>query len=186
MFESGQLKVLGKDTAYLEVTAINLPDNDTKSAYAEQSEAFKHKLGQLGPLGKLSCKTWHTDDCDDYDLPKDKTKYPNGKPRKAGNGKEYEFWIEESILEDCFVGLKMDATILLLSGGLTILDDIKETMCSFYTWIPNELWMERKPKEVRWLKKGLGLDEDEDEVEILGGNKASADKDASDDDFDDE
>ena len=46
--------------------------------------------------------------------------------------------------------------------------------------------MERKPKEVRWLKKGLGLDEDEDEVEILGGNKASADKDASDDDFDDE
>lgn len=25
MFESGQLKVLGKDTAYLEVTAINLP-----------------------------------------------------------------------------------------------------------------------------------------------------------------
>jgi hypothetical protein len=84
------------------------------------------------------------------------------------------------------VGLKMDATILLLSGGLTILDDIKETMCSFYTWIPNELWMERKPKEVRWLKKGLDLDEDEDEVEILGGNKASADKDASDDDFDDE
>ncbi len=187
MFESGDLKVLSKETAYLEVTAIHLPDKDTKSAYAEQSKVFKHKLEQLEPLGKLVCKTWYTDDCDEYDLPKDKEKYPKGKPRKAGDGKEYEFWIEEGVLADCFVGLKMDASILLLSGGMTILDEIKEAMCSFYTWIPNELWMERKPKEVRWLKKGMGLDEDEEEdVEINGGNKASADKDDSDDEFDDE
>ncbi|CAG5162673.1 uncharacterized protein ALTATR162_LOCUS6263 [Alternaria atra] len=187
MFESRDLKVLSKETAYLEVTAISLPNDDIRTAYAEQSKVFKHKLRQLEPLGKLVCKTWYTDDCDDYDLPKDKNKYLNGKPRKAGDGKEYEFWIEESVLKDCFVGLKMHANILLLSGGLAILDDIKETMCSFYTWIPNELWMERKPKEVRWLKKGMGLDDDEEEeVEINGENKASADKDASDDEFDDE
>jgi hypothetical protein len=187
MFESGTLKVLSKETAYLEVTAINFPNTDTKSAYAEQSRSYKDKLQELEPLGTLVCKTWYTDDCDEYDLPKDKNKYPNGKPRKAGNGKEYDFWVEESILKDCFVGLKMDANILCLSGGLTILDDIKETMCSFFTWIPNELWMERKPKEVRWLKKGMGLDDDEEEeLETNDGRKESADKAASDDEFDDE
>jgi hypothetical protein len=187
MFESGDLHVLSRETAYLEVTAIHLADKDTKSAYVEQSKVFKHRLGQLEPLGKLVCKTWYTDDCDEYDLPKDEDKYPDGKPRKAGDGKEYEFWIEEDILKDCFVGLKMDANIMLLAGGITILDDIKETMCSFYTWLPNELWMERKPKEVRWLKKGMGLgDDEEEEVEVNGENKESADKDASDDEFDDE
>ncbi|KAI4913836.1 hypothetical protein J4E90_005556 [Alternaria incomplexa] len=186
MFESGDLQVLSRETAYLEVTAVQLPDDDTKSAYAEQSKLFKHKLGQLEPLGKLLCKTWYTDDCDEWDLPKDNNKYPNGKPRKAGDGREYEFWIEEDIIKDCFVGLKMDANIMHLTGGMTILDDIKETMCSFYTWIPNELWMERKPKEVRWLKKGMGLDDDEDEAEIDGSNKESADKIASGDEFDDE
>ncbi|CAN9312987.1 unnamed protein product [Alternaria alternata] len=71
----------------------------------------------------------------------------------------------------------MDATILLLSGGLTILDDIKETMSVDGEEAKGGAMVERR---------GLGLDEDEDEVEILGGNKASADKDASDDDFDDE
>lgn len=81
--------------------------------------------------------------------------------------------------------MKMDAKVLTLEGGLTILDDIKEAMCSFFTWIPNELWMERKPKKVRWLKKGMGVDEEE-EVAINGEKKDTANKGASDDEFDDE
>lgn len=79
--------------------------------------------------------------------------------------------------------MKMDADILVLSGGLNILDNVKETMCSFYVWLPNELWMERKPKEVRWLKKGMGLDEDDEPNDDNDDKEAKqvADKGPSDD-----
>jgi hypothetical protein len=181
LFELNGFKILSKETACLEIVSIDLPNDDTKTAYAEQSKTYQSKLGRLEPLGKLICKTCYTEDCDEYDLPKDKDKYPGGKPRKDGDGKEYQFWIEESILQDCFVGMKMDAKIFQLSGGLTILDDVIETMCSFFTWIPNELWMERKPKACKFLDKGLGID-DHDERD---GQK-DADKGASDDEVDDE
>jgi hypothetical protein len=72
--------------------------------------------------------------------------------------------VEDIVLQKCFVGMKMDATILHLQSGITILDEVRESMCSFFVWLPNELWMERKPKEVRWLKKGLPGDDDEEGV----------------------
>ncbi|KAF1838047.1 hypothetical protein BDW02DRAFT_565309 [Decorospora gaudefroyi] len=184
-FSSNTFNVVGQESASFEVTSVQLPDEDTKMTYAEQSKTYQHKLERLEPLGKLICKTWYPEDCDEYDLPKDNDKYPGGKPRKSGDGKTYEFWMEESILNDCFVGMKLVGRILRLSGGLTILDDINETMCSFFTYIPNELWMENKPKEVRWLEKAIGLDDDwEGEGETKEG--ADTGKGASDDEFDDE
>ncbi|KAE8859762.1 hypothetical protein P3342_010501 [Pyrenophora teres f. teres] len=113
MLEEGSLKVLKKVSACLEVTAIQLPSEETKNRYDEMNQ--KNSKLILKPLGKLICT-------------------------------EYEFWLEEDILEDCFIGLKMNADLLVLPG-LNILDEIKDCMCSFYTWIPNELGM---PKEVRW------------------------------------
>lgn len=188
LLEAGGFEVVDKVSACLKVTAIHIPGEDTKANYAELNKDYKHKL-LLKPLGKLICKRTYTDKGDEWDLPKDTEKYPNGKPRKADDDEEFEFWIEEDILEDCFVGFKMDVNIFMLSGGLTILDDIKEYMCSFYTWIQNELWMERKPREVRWLKKGMGLDEEEDteEAKASGGeSKKIADQAAFDDEFDDD
>ena len=125
MLEGGTLKVLSRVSAYLEVTSIQLPSEETKAKYAEINT--KNRKLVLKRLGKLVCKTMYTDECD---------------------SKRYEFWIEEDILEDCFVGFKMRANLLL--GDLTILDDIQESMCSFYTWILNELG---RPKEVRWVEE---------------------------------
>lgn len=186
LYESSSMRVLSNDSACLEVIGIDLPSTDTKAAYAAQSTIYQYKV-QLRCLGKLSCKTWYNDDCDEFDLPRDSGKYPDGKPREAGKSRSYEFWLEEDILRDCFVGMKMDANILVLSGGLSILDDVKETMCSFHVWLANELWMERKPKEVRWLKKGMGLEDDEEEEgEAAREAKAVTDQRASDGEFDDE
>ncbi|KAH7068849.1 Argonaute siRNA chaperone complex subunit Arb1-domain-containing protein [Paraphoma chrysanthemicola] len=170
---SQTIKILERIPTGLEVVHIELPTEETKSVYEEQSKMVAHKLSQLQPLGKLICKTWHADDCDEWDLPKDK--YPEGKPDKATLAQEYEFWIDEMVLKECFVGLKLDAIILQLEGGITILDEVHETMCSFFTWLPNELWMQRKPREVRFLKKGLP-DAEDDEGDGLKG----------DDEFDDE
>lgn len=163
MLETKSIRILEQISVGLEVVGIQPPTESTKELYEMQSKTVEHKLGQLAPLGKLFCKTWYIDDCDEWDLPKDN--YPSGKPQRDCTDLEYEFWIEECVLQECFVGLKMDADILTLSGGITILDEIRESMCSFFTWLPNELWMQKKPKEVKWLKKGLPGNE---EIEVDG------------------
>ncbi|KAF2631273.1 hypothetical protein BU25DRAFT_418872 [Macroventuria anomochaeta] len=175
------LKIVKSESTGLEVTAINLPDDITREIYSTQSEVVRNKLGHLKPLGKLMCRVWYADDCDEWDLPKDK--YPNGKPHKVDQGREFEFWVEESVLNECFIGMKIDASVITLEGGIIILDEVKQTHCSFYTWLPNELWMENKPKEVRWRAKGLP---DYEKVEINGVNKDSQEKAQEDDEFDDE
>lgn len=185
LYESSKLEIISKKSTYLEVVTIHPPDCDTKAAYDAQNTIYERKL-ELQPLGKLICKQWYPTGCEEYDLPKNK--YPNGKPWTTDDSQEYEFWIEGDILRDCFIGMKMDADILVLSGGLNILDNLMETMCSFYVWLPNELWMERKPKEVRWLEKGMGLDENNDQDDGNDDKEAKhvADKEHSDDEFDDE
>lgn len=183
--EAKSMKVVRKTSVGLEVISIHAPNALVKDTYAKESKVLQNKLGELEPLGKLICKTWYIEDCDEWDLPKDKVRYPDGKPRKLKDNTEYEFWIEERVLEECFVGMKMDAEVLMLDGGLIILDNVKETMCSGFTWLPNELWMEKKPKEVRWMKKGLGLD-NEEEIETEGAGKDDKNKDGFEDEFDDQ
>ena len=153
------LAIVQDESVGLEVTEISPPSNVTKEFYSEHSRTVKSKLGSLEPLGTLICKAWSTPSYDEWDLPKDK--YPDGKPQSANESKEYRFWVEESVLDECFIGMKMDARVLTLNGGMTILDEIRETMCSFFTWLPNELWMDRKPKKLRWLPRGLAVDEEE-------------------------
>ena len=163
LLSAKNLKMINRELTGLEVIAISLPDEITREVYAKTSEAVSHKLGPLDPLGKLICKTWHADDCDGWDLPNDK--YPNGEPYNVERRRMFEFWVEEPVLKDCFVGMKIEASIITLIDGTTILDDVNQTHCSFYTWLPNELWMENKPKKVRWLAKGLA---DFETIEING------------------
>lgn len=177
------LKITKKMSIGLEVTAIHMPSQITREMYATQSEIVRKKLGPLEPLGKLICKTWHGEECDEWDLPKDR--YPDGKPHKMDEEK-FEFWVEENVLKECFVGMKIDAGIIILNGGIIILDDVKQTHCSFYTWLPNELWMENKPKEVRWLAKGLAENEEVEGDETKEGQEKVQDDDDDDDEFDDE
>ena len=176
------LQIIKNGSTGLEVTAIILPDDTTREVYAVQSETVRSKLGHLEPLGKLVCKVWHADDCDEWDLPKDR--YPDAGPQKVGQSREFELWVEERVLTECFVGMKMDACIITLEGNITILDEVKQTYCSFYTWLPNELWMDNKPKEVRWLAKGLP--DYEEDIEINRIKNGGQDKTQEADEFDDE
>lgn len=176
------LKIIKRESTGLEVAAINLPDDITRVVYATQTEIVRNKLGYLEPLGKLVCKVWYAEDCDEWDLPKDR--YPDGRLHKVDQGREFEFWVEERVLNECFVGMKIDASIITLEGDINILDEVKQTHCSFFTWLPNELWMDNKPKELRWLAKGLP--DYEEDVEINGVRKDGQYKTQEDDEFDDE
>lgn len=171
-------KVIQRLSTGLEVVDIQLPTETTKAAYVEQSKVTEKKLAALEPLGKLICKTWYADDCDEWDLPKDK--YPDGKPHRAVDGQTFEFWVEERVLEECFLGMKMDAEVIMLGSGIVILDEVHTVMCSFYTWLTNELLVDRKAelKEVRWLAKQNPDDADfagsDDEVEVDGEGENGA------------
>ncbi|ORY09666.1 Argonaute siRNA chaperone complex subunit Arb1-domain-containing protein [Clohesyomyces aquaticus] len=159
------ITVLSSEYVDIEVTSVEYATEEIKALYAKHNETLKRKL-LLQPLGKLVCKSWNKEDFDEYDLPK--VKYPKGKLPKTDIGKVYEFWIEDEVLMDCFEGAKIEAKVMTLSCGITIMDIVNVVHPSFYEWLPNELWMERHPREFKLLKKSLeGLDE-EDLVEING------------------
>lgn len=170
LLDTRAVKVLKDESFGLEVVAINLSDQLTREMYARQNGFTAPKL-YLQPLGMLICRSFHIDDLNEYDIPKGR--YPNGRLPKTEDSRQYEFWIEDLVLGECFVGMKLDARILTLDGGITILDDVREAMCSFYKWLPNELWMNRHPKEVVIRKKDL--DEEEVKEDGEGGEEKFAD-----------
>jgi hypothetical protein len=171
LLDTRAVKVLSDESFGLEVAAIIPSTQLTREMYACQNRFTVPKIC-LQPLGMLVCRPFHVKDFNEYDLPKDK--YPNGRVAKTVDDKRYEFWVEDHVLEECFVGMKLNARILTLEDGLTILDDVRETMCSFYKWLPNELWMNRHPKEVVIRKK------DVDEESVDGGGDVVEEKFADD------
>ncbi|KAF9739294.1 hypothetical protein PMIN06_001013 [Paraphaeosphaeria minitans] len=156
LLDTRAVKALKDESFGLEVVTITPSDQLTREMYVRQNVFTAPKL-YLEPLGTLICRSFYVEDFNEYDLPKDK--YPNGRLPKTEDGNQYEFWVEDRALEECFVGMKLDARILTLEGGITILDDVREAMCSFYKWLPNELWMNRHPKEVVIKKKNVDEDE---------------------------
>ncbi|KAF1993157.1 hypothetical protein P154DRAFT_590896, partial [Amniculicola lignicola CBS 123094] len=163
------LKVLKKEGLGLEVVDILPSTDEVKQGFAAANEVSKAKL-HLSPLGKLVCKTWSYDTFLEYDLPKDR--YPKGSLPKVAQGKTYEFWVEDEALEECFVGMKLDAEVFTLDGGITILDNVKEVMCSFFKWLPNELWNDNHPHELKIRHREREWVDEEDVVMINGEQKA--------------
>lgn len=174
--DGGTAKILADETVGLEVTSITYPTPQTRKLYVGQNDLYRPKL-ELEPLGQLYCRVWQNPDYNiEYDLPVDK--YPDGRPTKGNEGKMYEFWVEDTTIRECFIGMKIDARILTLEGNLTVLDDIKEVMPSFYTWLPNELEMSRQgPKGVVIRDRGVDhadkiKEEDNDTQENLADEKS--------------
>lgn len=125
----------------LEVTAVEMPSSDVLEVYAALNAQSRGRL-ELKPVGKLHCKYWEIPDFSTYDLPECYMKQlvEDQKNRK------YEFWIETDILQTCFVGMKMQATVRTLSLGLQVLDQVQEVYCSFYTYLANDImWKWREP-----------------------------------------
>lgn len=173
LLDTQAVKVLKDEYLGLEVISNTSPDDLTREMYAHQNKKTAQKLW-LEPLGRLVCRSHQFDDFNEYDLPKHR--YPTGRLPKIQEGKQYEFWIEERVLEECFVGMKLDVRVLTLDSGITVLDDVREVMCSFYRWLPNELWMGRHPKEVVIRKKNVDEDQvDEDGIEECANDEYALD-----------
>ena len=142
--------------ASLEVTALVPADAEIRSLYT-------HFPG-LSPLGLLHAKTWYAPRPPDEDLtPEEEASLP---PPII---KEHVLWVEDDILEKCFIGMKFEVTIRKLSFGVEYFDTLTGIFCSFFDVLPNDLmlgWREHVYLEPKEKKKGSELQvEDEQEGE---------------------
>ncbi len=123
----------------LEVTGLVLADRKALKLYDHPEAAG------LRALGKMKARTWyHPGDPDDDRTEEEEQAGPV--PREV---KEYEFWVEDELLQRCFVGMKLETTVRHLSFGLDFFDNIAGVYCSFYRILPNEMmigWKEPGPR----------------------------------------
>ena len=83
---------------------------------------------------------------------------------------EYEFFVEESVLKFCFVGMKVDTSIWKLNCGLYYFDKTFAVHCSFYTVLLNEYMIGwKEPKDLRDTSAQNENREENDELELSGG-----------------
>lgn len=142
----------------LEVTEVIYARADIKNFY-EKHEAAKG----LKSLGKLRAKTWHPPHTPPQDLTKEEKAAAQ---KKASNPAEeiHEFLIEDYILENCFVGMKMEVTVREMSFGLKFFDKMLGAYCSFYTILPNEMmagWRKPEDEPLPMRKKGAAMFQDD-------------------------
>ena len=128
----------------LEVTEIVLSEPSTRN-----SEADTKSPPVPNSLGKLKCQVYKLHTFETYDLPSSAPAFASTstKTKQEQAQREYEFLIDNAILEQCFIGLKMEVTVRKLNEGLEYLDNVRALYCSFYTLLPNDLMMHWKEPE---------------------------------------
>ena len=165
--EGSSIGITSAHDTGLEVTELIL-------ANREALKLYDHAAAKgLRALGKMKARTWfHPGDPDD-----DLTEEEEQAGAVMREVKEYEFWVEDELLQRCFVGMKLETTVRHLSFGLDFFDNIAGAHCSFYTMLPNEAmigWREPgprlapRPKATTNGDAGVAAAEDQDDAEADG------------------
>ncbi|KAL9610805.1 MAG: hypothetical protein Q9167_004505 [Letrouitia subvulpina] len=124
------VKIVSEYDADLEIAAIEPADERIRHFYRHHPAAKG-----LDPVGKLIAKSW----LQKYPIPRDVTHEEALLARNSERVVEkYEFWVDDYVLDKCFVGMKFRTTIRELSFGLKFFDSIFGVWCSFFTLLPNE------------------------------------------------
>lgn len=138
--DSNQLKSTCLDLNGLEVTSVSAPDPDVRDFYHSYAS-------DLQPLGKIRARPWQNPKYVDYD---DEDGLVNNTQYDSAKATEYEFFLEESILKHCFVGMKLEASVWEINCGIYYIDNVLAALCSFYTVLPNESMIGwKKPRDLR-------------------------------------
>ena len=105
----------------------------------------------LKPLGILKAKTWHGPCVINDDLTVEEEAEMEGS--ELAPIEIYEFWVEDHVLRNCFIGLKMEATVRELNIGIKYFDAVSGIYCSFFRVVANELTDGWKEPEDKWLPR---------------------------------
>ncbi|PGH04618.1 hypothetical protein GX51_03451 [Blastomyces parvus] len=153
---SNELKATCVDENGFEVTAIAPVDSEVRDFY-------KQHAPDLQPVGKLRAKPWCNPGLPEEDVPPGQICETEPSPLERH---EYEFFVDESVLRFCFVGMKVDTSVWELNCGLHYFDNVMAVYCSFYTILLNESMIGwKEPRDLRgddevWQNPGATEDED--------------------------
>ena len=180
--DANKIKIMTQIETGLEVT-------DLIPAEEEVLELYQSAYGKdLKPLGRMRARTWYFPWTADEDLTEEEEASAKHMTKDI---KEYEFWVEDEVLQKCFVGMKFITEVKELSFGVLYFDSLLGVFCSFCKALPNEEMIGWREPETTWLpmREKIDLegnsdaDEDERAVEnptnedgITGGVAATSDK----------
>lgn len=148
----------------LEVTELIPPSEEILALYKDPAAK------DLKPVGKLRAKTWRNP----LSYPDDLTEEEEAAEAsgETGTTEHFEFWVEEDLLQHCFVGMKLETKVHRTSFGVDYLDAITGMWCSFLRVLPNELvigWRDPGPRlPMREKPGGRGEGGDFEEGEGAG------------------
>ncbi|KAK0120670.1 hypothetical protein ONS96_010872 [Cadophora gregata f. sp. sojae] len=105
------------------------------------------KPGFMKALGVIMFKPWEGPGYDEEDLSEAEAEAAKVAFEKSRETIE-SFWLEDELLQYCFVGMKMEVVVRELNIGVKFFDEIKGLYCSFHTVLSNEKmvgWKEPVP-----------------------------------------
>lgn len=137
---AGTLKATKLDDIHgFEVTVVRFLDEEERKFYEDQAP-------DLYPVGILFGRAYYDPGQPDYDLsPEEREEWTkDGRPAQ-----DLLFFVEESLLEHCYPGMKIIATVWELNCGIHYFEDIIKAYCSIYTPLVNELMIGwKKPRDL--------------------------------------
>lgn len=129
-----QCHVVKEEFRSMEVCEIVFPSDQARKKLVGAKDEFGHSGFALGIL---KVKHWDSPDAQEEDMSDDDERDASNANGTA-NATIDTFWLEENILEKCFIGMKLEATVRELSIGLKYIDEIMRVECSFYTYLETE------------------------------------------------
>ncbi|KAI9821746.1 MAG: hypothetical protein M1827_002327 [Pycnora praestabilis] len=130
----GHPKAISRVAMGFEITEIVHADEDAREFYDKQIG------GRLRTTGIMRAKNWHNPELPPEDLTDDEED-SIFETAALSNGEHYEFWVDEDILDYCFTGMKVEATVHKLDTGVQYFDTVTSVRCSFFTFLDNERMM---------------------------------------------
>ncbi|KAH6723035.1 Argonaute siRNA chaperone complex subunit Arb1-domain-containing protein [Leptodontidium sp. MPI-SDFR-AT-0119] len=162
IFKTG-IAFAGTDELFVETMKADVHITKTESKYfevvgierasllsIEEYAAIKDHNGNAGfikALGVIKMKAWGGPGFDEDDLTDAEAEAAKAALEEAGDTTE-SFWLEDELLQYCFVGMKVDVVVRELNIGIKFFDVINGIYCSFHTVLPNEKmvgWKEPVP-----------------------------------------
>lgn len=131
--------MLVEDIHGFQVTAVYPIESDVRSFYQEYAS-------DLHPVGRLTARAYFDPGKPVYDLsPEERLEWEIGNIQMP----EFEFFLEEDLLEHCYPGMKVMTSVWELNCGFHFFEDIQTAYCSIYTVLCNDLMLGwKKPREL--------------------------------------
>ncbi|KAI9724002.1 MAG: hypothetical protein M1812_000720 [Candelaria pacifica] len=140
----GKLRVIKSTRLGFEISELIYADDETRQYYQEHVPT--QMSGTFQVLGKIKAKPWVNPD-----EPEDDRSDSGGEEGEITQlDREFELWIEEDLLDLCFVGMKIEAEVKQFNCGVLYFDSVSAVRPSFFESIPNEMligWVE--PTEMK-------------------------------------